>query len=129
MARIIVIDDQEPIRRVVRRALEKEGHEVLEASDGEIGEQRLERSPADVVITDIFMPGQDGILTLRQIRKRFPAVKVIVMSGGDSTGMMDLRRDAELLGAVKSLQKPFNAHDIVDVVRAVLNEKKEGDTA
>ncbi len=129
MARIIVIDDQEPIRRVVRRALEKEGHEVLEASDGEIGEQLLERSPADVVITDIFMPGQDGILTLRQIRKRFPAVKVIVMSGGDSTGMMDLRRDAELLGAVKSLPKPFNARDIVDVVRAVLDEKKEGDSA
>ena len=122
MARIIVIDDQEPIRRVVRRALEKEGHEVLEASDGEIGEQLLERSPADVVITDIFMPGQDGIVTLRQIRKRFPAVKVIVMSGGDSTGMLDLRRDAELLGAVKSLQKPFNARDIVDVVRAVLQE-------
>src|SRR5712691_12031858 len=122
MARIIVIDDQEPIRRIVRRALEQEGHEVLDASEGEMGMQLLERHTAAVVITDIFMPGQDGILTLRQIRKRFPAVKVIVMSGGDSTGMMDLRRDAELLGAVKSLQKPFNARDIVDVVRAVLQE-------
>ncbi len=122
MARIIVIDDQEPIRRIVRRALEKEGHEVLEASDGEIGEQLLERSPADVVITDIFMPGQDGIVTLRQIRKRFPAVKVIVMSGGDSSGMLDLRRDAELLGAVKSLQKPFNTREIVDLVREVLKD-------
>jgi DNA-binding NtrC family response regulator len=122
MARIIVIDDQEAIRRVVRRALEKEGHEVLEASDGEMGEQLLERSPAEVVITDIFMPGQDGILTLRQIRKRFPGVKVIVMSGGDSTGMLDLRRDAELLGAVKSLQKPFNAREIVDLVREVLKD-------
>lgn len=127
MARIIVIDDQEPIRRVVRRALEKEGHDVLDASDGELGIQLLERATADVVITDIFMPGQDGILTLRQIRKRFPAVKVIVMSGGDSTGMMDLRRDAELLGAVKSLPKPFNARDIVDVVQAVLNEKEGSD--
>src|SRR5258708_33053253 len=127
MARIIVIDDQEPIRRVVRRALEKEGHECREASDGEIGEQLLERSPADLVITDIFMPGQDGILTLRQIRKRFPAVKVIVMSGGDSTGMMDLRRDAELLGAVKSLPKPFNARGIVDLVRQVVEGDKEKD--
>ena len=127
MARIIVIDDQEPIRRVVRRALEKEGHEVLEASDGEIGEQLLERSPADVVITDIFMPGQDGIVTLRQIRKRFPAVKVIVISGGDSSGMLDLRQDAELLGAVKSLQKPFSAREIVDVVRDVLKQKESGD--
>ncbi len=127
MARIIVIDDQEPIRRVVRRALEKEGHEVLEASDGEIGEQLLERSPADVVITDIFMPGQDGIVTLRQIRKRFPAVKVIVISGGDSSGMLDLRQDAELLGAVKSLQKPFSAREIMDVVRDVLKQKESGD--
>ena len=120
MARIIVIDDQEPIRRIVRRALENDGHQVFEASDGEVGMALLEREPADVVITDIFMPGMDGIQTLREIRKRFPAIKVIAMSGGDSTGMMDLRRDAELLGAVKSLQKPFNARDIVDLVQTVL---------
>ncbi len=120
MARIIVIDDQEPIRRIVRRALENDGHQVFEASDGEVGMALLEREPADVVITDIFMPGMDGIQTLREIRKRFPAIKVIAMSGGDSTGMMDLRRDAELLGAVKSLQKPFNARDIVDIVQTVL---------
>ena len=120
MARIIVIDDQEPIRRIVRRALENDGHQVFEASDGEAGMALLEREPADVVITDIFMPGMDGIQTLREIRKRFPAIKVIAMSGGDSTGMMDLRRDAELLGAVESLQKPFNARDIVDLVQTVL---------
>jgi len=123
MARIIVIDDQEPIRRVVRRALEKEGHEVLEASDGELGIALLEREPADIVITDIFMPGMDGIQTLREIRKRFPAIKVIAMSGGDSTGLLDLRHDAELLGALKSIQKPFNARDVVDLVRDVLSSE------
>jgi two-component system, chemotaxis family, chemotaxis protein CheY len=121
MARIIVIDDQEPIRRIVRRALEHEHHEVFEADDGEKGMELIAREPVDVVITDIFMPGQDGIVTLRQIRKQFPAVKVIVISGGDSTGMMDLRRDAELLGAVKSLPKPFTARQIVDAVRGVLD--------
>jgi DNA-binding NtrC family response regulator len=120
MARIIVIDDQEPIRRIVRRALEQEGHEVLDASEGEMGMQLLERHTAHVVITDIFMPGQDGILTLRQVRKKFPAVKVIVISGGDSTGLLDLRHDAELLGAVKSLQKPFTAAELVQTVRDVL---------
>jgi len=120
MARILVIDDQEPIRRVVRRALEQDGHEVFDASDGEIGMEILESQSFDVVITDIFMPGQDGIVTLRQIRKRFADVKVIVISGGDSSGLMDLRQDAELLGAVKSLQKPFNAREIMDVVRSVL---------
>jgi DNA-binding NtrC family response regulator len=120
MARILVIDDQEAIRRIVRRALEQAGHEVFDASDGEMGMQMLARHSVAVVISDIFMPGQDGILTLRQIRKQFPDVKVIVISGGDSTGMLDLRRDAELLGAVKSLQKPFTAREIVDLVRSVL---------
>jgi len=123
MARIIVIDDQEPIRRIVRRALEQEGHEVLDASEGEMGMQLLERHTADVVITDIFMPGQDGILTLRQVRKQFPAVKVIVISGGDSTGLLDLRHDAELLGAVKSLQKPFTAAELIQTVRDVLQRR------
>jgi DNA-binding NtrC family response regulator len=120
MARIIVIDDQEPIRRIVRRALENEKHQVFEADDGEAGMELLDREPVDVVITDIFMPGWDGIQTLREIRKRYPAVKVIAMSGGDSTGILDLRKDAELLGAVKSLQKPFNAREIVELVRTVL---------
>src|SRR5919198_3143610 len=120
MARILVIDDQESIRRIARRALEQAGHHVMDASDGEMGMQVLARHGADVVITDIFMPGQDGILTLRQIRKEFPGVKVIVMSGGDSSGMLDLRKDAEMLGAVKSLPKPFDAHELVAVVRSVL---------
>jgi DNA-binding NtrC family response regulator len=120
MARILVIDDQESIRHVVRRALEQDGHEVFDASDGEVGMEILESQSFDVVITDIFMPGQDGIVTLRQVRKRFPKVKVIVISGGDSTGMMDLREDAEMLGAVKSLQKPFNARELMDVVKSVV---------
>jgi CheY-like chemotaxis protein len=120
MARVIVIDDQEAIRRIVRRVLERAGHEVLDAADGERGLELLERHPADVVLSDIFMPGMDGIQMLRQIRKQFPAVKVIVMSGGDSSGMLDLRRDAELLGAVKSLSKPFTTHEIVAVVNSVL---------
>ncbi|HET8713212.1 MAG TPA: response regulator [Gemmatimonadales bacterium] len=120
MARVIVIDDQDPIRRIVRRALEQAGHEVLDAADGASGMQILAQHSADVVISDIFMPGQDGIETLRQIRKDFPAVRVIVMSGGDSSGLLDLRQDAELLGAVKSLRKPFTAREIVDAVNGVL---------
>ena len=82
MARIIVIDDLEAVRGPVRRALETGGHEVLEASDGEMGLQLLADHGADLVITDIFMPGQDGIVTVRRIRREFPTVKMIVMSGG-----------------------------------------------
>jgi CheY-like chemotaxis protein len=120
--RVVVIDDQEPIRRIIRRALESHGYEVLDASDGLAGLALLERGPVDVVITDIFMPGQDGIVTLRRIRKEFPGIKVIVISGGDSTGLLDMRRDAEFLGALRSLQKPFTAADIVRVVAEVLGQ-------
>jgi len=108
----------------VRRALEQNGHEVYDASDGELGMEILESQSFDLVVTDIFMPGQDGIVTLRQIRTRFPALKVIVISGGDSTGLMDLRQDAELLGAVSTLQKPFNAREIMDKVRDALAGKE-----
>jgi DNA-binding response OmpR family regulator len=118
-ARIIVIDDQEPIRRIIHRALEKEGYEVLEASDGEMGVDLLRRSGAALVITDIFMPGQDGIQTLRQIRREFPTVKVIAMSGGGTTGQ-DLIGGAELLGAARTLDKPFTAHEVVALVGEVL---------
>src|SRR2546422_7952751 len=95
MARIILIDDEDAVRRTVRLALERAGHQVLEASDGEAGLKLLAQSGADLVITDIFMPGQDGIVTVRRIRKESPGVKVIAISGGDSTGRLDLRKRSE----------------------------------
>lgn len=124
--RVIVIDDQEPIRRLIRRALEARGYDVLETGDGSAGLALVAQGAADLVITDIFMPGQDGIVTLRRIRKEFPGVKVIAISGGDATGMLDMRRDAELLGAVRSLQKPFTAKEIVREVDEVLGQDTEG---
>jgi DNA-binding response OmpR family regulator len=125
MARIIVIDDQEAMRRAVRRGLGTAGHDVLEANDGEMGLQLLADHGADLVITDIFMPGQDGIVTVRRIRREFPTVKVIVMSGGDATGRMDLRQDALMLGAAKSLAKPFELADLLAAVREVLEGTKD----
>jgi|SRR6266511_5983067 len=125
MARIIVIDDQEAVRGAVRRALETAGHEVLEAGDGDVGLRLLAEHGADLVITDIFMPGQDGIVTVQRIRREFPAVKIIAMSGGDSTGRMDLRQDAVMLGAAKSLAKPFELAELLAAVRAVLAGTKD----
>src|SRR5947208_14413081 len=93
MARIIVIDDNDAARVTMRRVLEKAGHQVLEASDGDAGLKLLAEIGVTLVITDIFMPRQDGIVTLRRIKKEFPGVRVIAVSGGDSTGRIDLRKD------------------------------------
>lgn len=120
MARVLLIDDDAAIRSVMRRVLEKAGHEFLEASDGEAGMRLLAEHRPDLVITDLFMPGQDGIVTVRRIRKEFPGVKVLVVSGGDSTGRLDLRRDAEMLGAVASLGKPFAPGALLRAIREAL---------
>lgn len=120
MPRIILIDDEEAVRKTTRRALERAGHEVVEASDGEEGLKLLADKGADLVITDIFMPGQDGILTVRRMRKEFPQVQVIAVSGGDSSGRLDLRKDAEFLGAAASLKKPFQLSALLQTIRQVL---------
>src|SRR3989442_9930454 len=92
MARIILIDDEEAVRRTAGLAL----------------------------IADIFMPGQDGIVTVRRFRKESPGVKVIVVSGGVSTGRLDLRKEAELLGAANSRRKPFSSAELLRAVRDVV---------
>lgn len=126
MARIILIDDDDAVRSAMRRILLRAGHEVLEASEGEAGLRLLAQAGADLVITDLFMAGQDGIVTVRRMRKEFPQVKVIVVSGGDSTGLLDLRRDAELFGAAATLKKPFDRAELLRSIREVLGLDSKG---
>lgn len=120
MARIIVIDDDASLRLTIRRALEKEGHDVREADDGARGLALLAESSADLLITDVFMPGQDGIVTLLKIRKQHPGLKVVVMSGGAFDGRVDLLEDARVLGATRTISKPFNIEDVRRIVAEVL---------
>src|SRR5256886_16064539 len=107
MAPIIRIGGNDAARVTMRRVLEKAGHQVREASDGDAGLKLLAETGVTLVITDIFMPGQDGIVTLRRIKKEFPGVRVIAVSGGDATGRIDLRKDGELFGAARTLREPF----------------------
>ena len=120
MARILVIDDDNHIRETVRRVLEARGHNVRVVEDGADGIDSIAESAPDLVITDIFMPGQDGIETLVELRKAFPKLKVIVMSGGDSSGVMNLLEDAKLLGANRTLPKPFKPEELMEAVDTVL---------
>ncbi len=124
MARILVIDDDVQVRGAVRRILERAGHTVEDVGNGDAGLRAHRERPADLIITDIFMPERDGIETVRELRRESPQVKIIVISGGDRTQTMDLRKDAELLGAARSLRKPFELSELVRAVDELLGESR-----
>lgn len=114
--RVLVIDDNPDMRRTMQMLLESEGFAVSLAADGEEA-LRLQRAvPADVVITDIFMPGKEGIETIYELRKQFPQTKIIVISGG-SRAKGDYFGVARELGAVKTFKKPFAPDELLEAVR------------
>lgn len=122
MARILVIDDDEAIRRSVRRLLERVGHTIFEAGDGEAGIAVLRKEPIALILTDIYMPREDGFATIRRVRREWPTVKIITMSGGSRAGPADLNAGAAAMGAARTLSKPFDVQDLIDAVTSVLNE-------
>ncbi|HYU10073.1 MAG TPA: response regulator [Gemmatimonadales bacterium] len=117
---VLLIDDHEDVRVSLRRMLEDAGHRVLDAADGKTGVGLLGGTKVDVVITDLFMPGQDGIVTIRRIRKEYPAVKIIAMSGGGLGGQLGLLKDAVLLGATTALRKPIGSKELLEAIRTTL---------
>jgi DNA-binding NtrC family response regulator len=120
MARVLVIDDEEEIRAILRDILEAEGHEVLLAEDGDRGIALHRARPADLVITDIFMPGKEGIETILELQEGFPGLKIIAMSGGGLLQTLEYLRAARTLGAVRALVKPFDHDALLATVREVL---------
>lgn len=120
MARIIVIEDEAAIRRLVSRILARSGHEVREADNGRDGVALHRAEAADLVITDVFMPGQDGIETIRQIREFAPDTPIIAMSGGGARGGVDSLEGAEAIGAQAVMQKPFSPDELEEAVFSLL---------
>lgn len=122
MKRILVIDDEPAIRRLIRGAMESVGYTVREAENGCEGLNQCEAWTPDVVITDIFMPEQDGLQTMRTLRKTFPRARIIAISGGGDMGDLDVLRTARAMGATTILQKPFDMSTLRKVVERILNE-------
>jgi CheY-like chemotaxis protein len=120
MASVLIIDDDAGIRRVLRSALERSGHSVDEAGDGAEGVQHYRAAPADLVITDLFMPDQDGIETIQQLRDEFPACRILAISGGAVTGASAVLTDAKMLGANATLAKPFSIEELTRAVTGLL---------
>lgn len=120
MAEILIIDDEPGVLGVLRRILETAGHSVTEAPNGEAALREFEGKPADLVITDIFMPEMDGIEFLVHLRTAFPDARVLAMSGGGLLPRDQALSDASLLGADQILQKPFDRENLLEAVDRVL---------
>lgn len=117
MLSVLVVDDDNQIRRLIREVLEQAGYVVDEASGGKEGLERYRASPTDVVMMDILMPDQDGLESLLTLRREFPAARVIAMTGGsDMIGILNFLDVAKMLGAWRTLQKPFNVKALLDTV-------------
>lgn len=121
MANILVIDDDGAVRRLVRRVLELGGHTVVEAGDGAEGMKMYHAHVVDVVITDLYMPDQDGIETIQLLRDEAPDCRILAISGGASVGAEGSLRDAQMLGADDVLAKPFDHAQLLDAVERLLS--------
>jgi CheY-like chemotaxis protein len=115
--RLLVVDDDADMRLTLKLALELAGYAVDVAGNGREALEVQRRQPADVLITDIFMPDADGFEAIDAFRKEFPTTKIVVVSGGAQFSKRDYLPDAELIGVEGTLQKPFD----VDALLGLLN--------
>jgi DNA-binding NtrC family response regulator len=114
--RLLVVDDDADMRLTLKLALELAGYTVEVAANGREALEAQRRQPAEVLITDIFMPDTDGFEAIDAFRREFPQTRIVVVSGGAQFAKRDYLPDAELMGADATLQKPFDVDALLDLL-------------
>lgn len=123
MARILIVDDDEQVRGPFARMLGQVGHIVLQASNGREALEVLRAHSVDAVVTDVVMPEMDGLELMIALRKEFPDLPVVVMSGSSLPTTMDVLGVARRLGARVSLPKPFRLGELLRAINGVIENK------
>ena len=126
---VLVIDDEELVRLMLRQLLERHGLDVIEAQDGEEGLRLFRSRPVDLVICDLIMPRADGIGTIMNIRRVAPKAKIIAISVGGRSHALELLKVAEQMGADHVLGKPFTRDQLLTVVTQCLPGYSPGNAA
>jgi CheY-like chemotaxis protein len=125
LARILIIDDDDQVRSILRRTLEAHGYDIAEAQNGSAGIASFKQDPADLIITDIYMPEKEGLETIIELKREYPDLRIIAISGGSRDVDLDFLPVAQRLGAVKTLPKPIDRTDLLAAVGEVLGEEAE----
>lgn len=123
MKRILVIDDDIQVRQLLKQILEQAGYEVAEAPDGKVGIRLYRDKPADLIITDIIMPEKEGVETIIELRRDFPDVKIIAISGG-SRGIdaQNCLSYVKQLGVMRTFAKPVDRGELLVAVEELLSD-------
>jgi CheY-like chemotaxis protein len=121
MSRVLIIDDEPHVRAVLRLMLQGDGHEVRTAHSAAMALHCVSSEDIDVILCDLFMPGKNGVETIRELRRDFPGIPVIAMSSGGQRGQTDLLRVARSLGTAAVLLKPFCMAEVSSAMRAALS--------
>jgi CheY-like chemotaxis protein len=116
MARVLVVDDESEMRKVLREALERRGHSVDEAANGREALRQFADAQPDLVILDLIMPEMEGIETIQALRRKCPAVPIIAISGGGRLNPEDYLSMAGQIGAQRTFAKPFALKEILTAV-------------
>ena len=120
MASILIIEDDELFRVMLVDVLSGYGYTVTQAANGDEGLKVFQAQPTDLVLTDIVMPGKEGIATVQELRRSNPSLGIIAMSGGTAQNAPLYLNLANGLGADRTLQKPFSIDLLRKTVEAVL---------
>lgn len=118
--RILIVDDDESVRSLLRLTLPAEGHEVVEARDGDHALELVSASVPDLVLLDWRMPGRPGADILSELKARYPAVQVVVLTAELANEQREL---AESLGADAFLTKPFSPLQLLEIVERLLAQR------
>lgn len=120
MAKLLLIEDQSFTATIMDTVLKKAGYTVTVAKDGERGLAAFDADRPDVVITDILLPGIDGLEVIREIQSRVPGFPIIALTGGGKTGVYDYLDKARALGAVDVFRKPVTAEQLLGAISRCL---------
>ena len=120
MARILVIEDEEGLRKVVQRILHEAGHEVLLACESANGLRLWQSHEIDLVVADLGLPGRSGLETIIDMRTLEPSFPIIVISGRGEGELIDLITGAGLMSSVRIVIKPFEAEELLTAVQQTL---------
>jgi DNA-binding NtrC family response regulator len=119
--RILIVDDDDVVRRSYLRSLESSSCQVAAARDGEEALETMERDRFDVVLLDMRMPGQDGLAVLRTIKQKWPESEVVIITGYPT---VDSAKEAVRLGAYDYVAKPVGPQDVVNVADGAITRKQ-----